>query len=56
MGIVGARLLLATAGRNYKKKDGTVVKNLFLLHKCYNKSYGRGEMRRADHLRRLQTG
>ena len=34
-GHCGARLTLATAGRNYKKKDGTVVKKTYSCYKCY---------------------
>ena len=37
-GHCGARLSLATAGRNYKKKDGTVVKKTYSCYKCYNKA------------------
>lgn len=37
-GHCGARLSLATAGRNYRKKDGTVVKKTYSCYKCYNKA------------------
>ena len=42
-GHCGAKLTLATAGRSYKKKDGTLVKKTYSCYKCYNKAMSPGK-------------
>ena len=42
-GHCGAKLTLATAGRSYRKKDGTLVKKTYPCYKCYNKAMSPGK-------------
>ena len=42
-GHCGAKLTLATAGRSYRKKDGTQVKKTYASYKCYNKATAPGK-------------
>ena len=42
-GCCGARLMLATSGHKYTKKDGTVVTNTYTCYRCYNRVFYSGK-------------
>ena len=42
-GCCGARLMLATSGHKYQKKDGTVSTSTCSSYKCYNRTFAPGK-------------
>ena len=48
-GCCGARLMLATSGHKYQKKDGTVSTSTCSSYKCYNRTFAPGDGKTHDY-------